>query len=425
MPGLSGFEYRLKTPTADAIAEGTALPKISDFAEIGGFQSNSFTGNAEPIDITNKSSGENRELLNSRGVVSVEISGEGVLQDSTAHRDLQVALLKQKLRWFLVEREDGRNFIAKFKITAFNVDATHDGPQNFSITLMSSGTLYIRDSDGSAYDTGSDRITAFASQVNPFSYFLYNSARYFPSQIPARGATRDTALKAFLDGLTTPVNADKVSGTPTGNISLTGPVPTAVVDEVLTFAINTSDYKGYSRAGNYLVTGATGTLVPDIPNLLELVANDANVFATVAAANKFWLIEGAELTIGLIKHKFGEYDDANNRAKLLLQDNTEVRGDSIDVTGSGNAWSDAIDRDTLPFKWQIKNQYTFPIILLEKDVLDGKKLQVLDALDSDITSRLMFLGEKTDSTNVVWNGYYVDAPLHDNETSDIKIQIGT
>ena len=108
----------------------------------------------------------------------------------------------------------------------------------------------------------------------------------------------------------------------------------------------------------------------------------------------------------------------------MIADGNEVRGDSIRVTGTGDTWDQAIARDTLAFKWQIKNQYTFPVLLLEKSVLQGKQLQVLDAIDSDITDRLVFVGEKKDSTNVDWNSYYIDIPLHDNETSDIKVQIG-
>ena len=424
MPALSGFLYKLKTPTNQAIAEGDTLPALSAFADIEGFQTNEFNGTAQEIDITSKSSGENRELLDGRGVVSIELSGDGILQPSPLSSDLAQAFLRQKLRWFSVEREDGRKFIAKYKLTAFNTSGSHDGPINFSLTLMSSGTIYIRDTDGFAFDTGSDRVTAFASQVSPFSYFLYNSPRYFPSQLPAKGSARTTALKAVVTALATPVNSAKLSGTPTTAIALNGPTVNAPTPHTITFAINTSDYKGFSRASAGLVSGSTGTLAPDLANLLEIVANASNIYATVASANKFWLIEGSTFTVNSVNYKWGGYDDATNRAKLLTEADADVRGDSINVVGSNDTWDQAIARDTLPFNWQVKNQYTIPVILLEKSVLAGKHLQVLDAVDNDITSSLMFAGEKTDSTNVVWNSYYIDSPLHDAETSDIKVQIG-
>ena len=79
---------------------------------------------------------------------------------------------------------------------------------------------------------------------------------------------------------------------------------------------------------------------------------------------------------------------------MLNSVSQEVRGDSINVVGTGDTWDQAIARDTLPFSLQIKNQYTIPVILLEKSVLAGKHLQVLDVVNSDITGSLMFAGEK-------------------------------
>ena len=424
MPALSGFLYKLKTPSSQVIAEGNTLPTISLFAEIGGFQTNEFSGTADGIEITNKSSGENRELLNGRGVIGLEVTGEGIAQNSVIHKDLQQTFLRQKLRWFSVEREDGRKFIARFKITSFNTSGAHDGPQMFNITLMSSGAIYVRDTSGFAFDTVTDRVTAFASQVNPFNYYIYNSARYFPSQLPAKGTARTSAMRAFVTALATPVNSAKLSGTPTTAINLKGPTPAVATNHTLTFAINSSQYKGYSRNTSGLLNTATGTIVPNIANLNELLANASNVYASVTSSNKFWLIEGVNLTIGTNTYTFGNYDDTNNRAKMLNSVSQEVRGDSINVVGTGDTWDQAIARDTLPFSLQIKNQYTIPVILLEKSVLAGKHLQVLDVVNSDITGSLMFAGEKTDSTSVVWNSYYIDTPLHDNETSDIKVQIG-
>ena len=172
-----------------------------------------------------------------------------------------------------------------------------------------------------------------------------------------------------------------------------------------------------------IVNSVAGALAPDIPNLLELVANSANVFATVLVANKPWLIEGVEVVITGAKYHFGEYDNVNNRAKLLDSNGQEVRGDAIDISG-GRTWDDAVARDTLDFTIQDKNKYNVPILLLQKSVLENKQLQVLNALDADITDKLQFIGEKKDDTNVDWNGYYIDTPLFDNETSDIKVQIG-
>ena len=424
MPGLSGFQYRLKTPDTQNVAEGNALPNISLFKDIGGFISNDMSGNAEPVEITNKSSGENREILSGRGMLSLELSGEGIVQNTQIQKDIQTTFLSQKLRWFSIERSDGRKFIAKYKITSFNTTGSHDGPQTFNITLMSSGTIYLRDTSGFQYDTSTDRITSFASLVNPFSYFLYFSPSYFPSQIPARGVDRIARMRSIVSNLATPIGANAINGNPTTDISLSGPALISATSQTITFALNTSQYKGFSRAGNYLITGATGALAPDIANLLELVANPANVFATVAPANKAWLTEGVEMTIGNKKYHFGEYDATNNRAKLLDANGNEVRGDSIDIVRAGEKWSDATARDVLRFQWQIKNQYRFNIILIQKSLLTNKILQVLDALDNDITNKLSYVGDKTDSLGDVYSAYFIDIALSNNEDVDIKVQIG-
>ena len=130
-----------------------------------------------------------------------------------------------------------------------------------------------------------------------------------------------------------------------------------------------------------------------------------------------------EIVIDGAKYHFGEYDAVNNRAKLLDEAGAEVRGDSIDISG-GRTWDDAVARDTLQFTIQDKNKYNVPILLLRKSVLANKQLQVLNSVDADITDKLQFIGEKKDDTDVAWNGYYIDTPLFDNETSDIKVQFG-
>ena len=424
MPALSGFLYKLKTPNTQSVAEQATIPAISAFSDITGIQNTSLSGSASEVEITNKSSGENRELLNKRGVLSLDVSFDGIAQDSQLHKDLQSTFLRQQLRWFSVEREDGRRFIARFKITSYNTSASHDSAQTFDVSLLSSGVVYIRDSSGFHYDTGKDRITAFASLVNPFSYFLFFSPSYFGSQIPARGSDRVARMRSIVTNLSAPAGANAISGNPTTDIHLSGPSIMPATQQRITFALNTSQYKGFSRAGNYLVTGATGQLSPDIANLLELVANPANVFATVAPANKAWLTEGVEMTIGTNKYHFGEYDDTHNRAKLLDANGNEVRGDSIDIVRSGQKWSDATARDLLRFQWQVKNRFRFNIILIQKSLLAGKILQVLDALDGDITDKLTYVGDKTDTLGDVYSAYFIDIVLGDGEDIDIKVQIG-
>ena len=234
MAGLSGFLLKLKTPLVQSTAEQAALPDIADFKDIGGFRSNTFTINTEAIDITNKSSGENRLILQGRGPLMIDMNGEGIVENSVIQKSIEQSSISQKLRWFLLQREDGRMFIARFKITTFNQTGGHNTPITFTINLLSSGTIYIRDGMF-AYDTGVDRITAFAGLINPFNYYLYASPEYYPSQLPASGAARTAALKARLNALAAPANAAKIAGNPANAITLKGPVPPAAIATCLLY----------------------------------------------------------------------------------------------------------------------------------------------------------------------------------------------
>lgn len=220
MAALSGFKYLLQTPLSNTVAKQTAVPADSDFSDIGGFQSNDFEGAATAIDITNKSSGEYRQLLDKRGITTLNFTGQGILLNEQIHKDLEVNLFSQELRWFRVIREDGRKFVAKCKISNWNTASTHDGAVSFSGTFMSAGAIYIRGPGSFAYDTSSDRITAFSNLLTIFNYIPHKSADYAFASIPAQAA-RKAAIEATLDGQDLHSLAES-TGNPNALISLAG-----------------------------------------------------------------------------------------------------------------------------------------------------------------------------------------------------------
>ena len=217
---LAGFEFLLKTPSDNTIATQTALPPESDFDEIGGFTTNSFVLNANAVDVTTKSNNQNRTLLDHRGILGLDLSGSGFLQDTTIAKRLEVDFLSQSLRWFKMERADGRDYYAKCKITAYSLDGDNAGAVGFSISLMSSKTIYVRGPGAFAYDSGVDKVTAFSSIINPFEYFNQRSAEYALASIPAGNAARVAAFDTTLSAVTL-LNANKSSGVPTTDTNLT------------------------------------------------------------------------------------------------------------------------------------------------------------------------------------------------------------
>lgn len=139
----SGNTFILKTPSDSSIKIQDAVPADSDFDTIAGFQSNSLDFAQSIIDVTNKSSSENMQILADHGIKSLTISGSGFLQDESLSRDIEDSVLNQELRWFQAERDDGRKFTAKFKISSYTNEGSYDGAINFSVTLNSSGAITV------------------------------------------------------------------------------------------------------------------------------------------------------------------------------------------------------------------------------------------------------------------------------------------
>ena len=223
MGGLAGFQFLLKTPTDNAIAKGENLPNDSDFQTIGGFVANSSELTATEIDITNKSSNQNKELLDGHGIVSQTLSGNGILQRSKPHVDLEVNLFEQELRWFQLTRSDGRSFTGVYKVTSFQVEGANDQAVTFSITLMSSGTLYIKDESGFAFDTGANRITAFNNLQPSLNLRAGISPSYELEDLPSNEA-KAGLFNSFIENDSDLPNdfVEKANVTPEAPLSLSG-----------------------------------------------------------------------------------------------------------------------------------------------------------------------------------------------------------
>ena len=122
------------------------LVDLDDFAggteaEITGQTTGSITVNREPIDVTTKSDAGVRTLLADIGVFSVEISFEGVLEDSVlagvAFDDGPTNLGAATITIGSIGTLTGNFFLSNFTITG------EDGPNaiGYTATLQSSGTV--------------------------------------------------------------------------------------------------------------------------------------------------------------------------------------------------------------------------------------------------------------------------------------------
>lgn len=201
---LSGFRFILKTPLTDALAFQTDRPNNSDFAQFGAIQSNTFEIASSVIETTNKSSAENREILDNHGMATLDLSGSGFTDDSIIVKNLEQNVISQKIRWFLLEREDGRRFVTKCKIANVTAEGAHDGAVSFSISLMSSGVIYITDESGQEYNSGTRLITAFNNLAPQLLIRILSSPSYALADLPSDpAATFKTFLTAQADSVFT------------------------------------------------------------------------------------------------------------------------------------------------------------------------------------------------------------------------------
>lgn len=112
---------------------------------LGGLQSKTFKLNTTDIDVTNHGSAEWKTLLDGHGLRSCAVSGKGVCDGSQALRTVEDACLSQTLTSFkLIDTSSGgRTYTALFKVHDFEQQGTHNGPMDYSISLMSSGPVTV------------------------------------------------------------------------------------------------------------------------------------------------------------------------------------------------------------------------------------------------------------------------------------------
>ena len=144
MASNSGFQALVQSPADKAIAVQANAPSNSDFSQVGGLRSNNKTFNNTPIDITTQSSNELRELLDGHGIRSLDVSIEGVANDSQIFKDILQDQVAGRLRWFQLFQEDsGVRITFKAKIVSYAENAPYDDAVGLTLEVQSSGAITI------------------------------------------------------------------------------------------------------------------------------------------------------------------------------------------------------------------------------------------------------------------------------------------
>ena len=102
---------------------------------IGGMRSTSMTLNDEAVDITNKDSGSQRELLPAGGILSMSITASGVFTDSTAEQTLISAYGTSTFKSYNVIVPDLGTYAGTFMIASLEYAGEYNGEETYSVTL--------------------------------------------------------------------------------------------------------------------------------------------------------------------------------------------------------------------------------------------------------------------------------------------------
>lgn len=131
-----------------AAQKGSALLlKIGDggspesFTTVGGLRSTSITQNDEAVDVTNKDSSNNRELLANGGVQSVSISGSGVFTDAASETTLESDFGASTFSNYQVIVPDFGTYEGAFMVASLEYAGEYNGEVTYSVTLESSGAV--------------------------------------------------------------------------------------------------------------------------------------------------------------------------------------------------------------------------------------------------------------------------------------------
>lgn len=128
MTDYKGRDFLLKTGTWSG---GTVLADC---------RTHTLAFNHGTVDITNKSSNGYRTLLESAGTKSLTITFGGLVSNDASFETFQGYANAGGINTYSMGWGDGDTVEGAFQVTAFSIDGAHDGAQEFTATLESSGS---------------------------------------------------------------------------------------------------------------------------------------------------------------------------------------------------------------------------------------------------------------------------------------------
>ncbi len=113
------------------------------FTTVAGLRSTGLTINGESVDVTDKDSSGNRELLDGGGITSMSISGSGVFKDDTSQVGVEAKCVAKSLDNYQIVFDGGRSYEGAFQVTSVEYAGEYNGEHTYSLSLESSGSVTI------------------------------------------------------------------------------------------------------------------------------------------------------------------------------------------------------------------------------------------------------------------------------------------
>lgn len=131
-----------RTGAAISMDVTDASVAVELYVAVGGLRSKSMSLSSDGIDITSEDSDEWTTLLDGAGIRSMEISGDGVYNNSAVFQGVVTKFLANQLTCLaFVEYKSGRVYSGCFKITSLEITGSHDGEATYSMSASSSGAI--------------------------------------------------------------------------------------------------------------------------------------------------------------------------------------------------------------------------------------------------------------------------------------------
>jgi predicted secreted protein len=127
------------TFSTDLAALKWAVQASQPYRTLGGLLANSMNINNEAVDVTDKGSFNWREILGECGIKSMDLAGNGWLDDSISLYVMNQAALSGELLLMRMISGYGDSYSGMFKLTQFSRNGAHNSAEAYSIAFSSAG----------------------------------------------------------------------------------------------------------------------------------------------------------------------------------------------------------------------------------------------------------------------------------------------